>query len=224
MPKSAGRTARSVLLGPSQRRLEQMIHQRMEPGADKGEIDRRIWRLFGGRWCVMFTDLSGFSRHVARFGIIHFLQTIYASECLLLPIIERHVGLAMKFEGDSFLVVFPGPREAVPAAVEMQRAVRAYNRGLPPEEKVLLCVGIGYGQMLRVGDFDVFGAEVNAAAKLGEDVARSGEILVTKNVKQALGKMPGMAFSRLAKAPPGAEAAYRLEYGGHGLRRGKETR
>ena len=32
------------------------------------------------RWCVMATDLSGFSRGVAEYGIIHFLQTIFESE------------------------------------------------------------------------------------------------------------------------------------------------
>lgn len=208
----AKRTAatRSKLLGPSQRRLEQMIRQRMKPGVDKGGIDRQIWRLFGGKWCVMFTDLSGFSRHVARFGIIHFLQTIYASECLLQPVIDGHGGLALKFEGDSLLAVFPGPGEAAAAAAEMQRKVKAHNRGLPPEERVLLCVGLGYGPMLRVGDFDIFGAEVNAAAKLGEDMARSGEILVTGNVRKALGRTPGLRFARIAKAPPGAKAAYRM--------------
>lgn len=201
---------RSKLMGPSQRRLEQMIRQRMKPGVDKGRIDRQIWRLFGGKWCVMFTDLSGFSRHVARFGIIHFLQTIYASECLLQPIIENHGGLVMKFEGDSFLAVFGNPLGAARAAVEMQRAVKAYDRGLPPEERVLLCVGLGYGPMLRVGDFDIFGAEVNAAAKLGEDMARSGEILMTGNVRKALGRAPGLRFARIAKAPPGAKTAYRM--------------
>lgn len=212
MAGKAGRTARSILHGPSQRRLEQLIRQRMRPGADKRKIDRRIWKLFGGRWCVMFTDLSGFSRHVARFGIIHFLQTIYASECLLQPIIENHGGLVMKFEGDSFLAVFGNPLGAARAAVEMQRAVKAYNRGMPPEEKVLLCAGIGYGPMLRLADADIFGAEVNAAAKLGEDFAKSGEILVTGNVRKALGRAPGLRFARIAKAPPGAKAAYRMKW------------
>jgi class 3 adenylate cyclase len=54
----------------------------------------------------MFTDLSGFSRNVAKFGIIHFLQTIYESERLLIPIIEDHDGILLKAEGDSLLVIF----------------------------------------------------------------------------------------------------------------------
>ncbi len=210
MSVKAKRTTYSPLLGPSQRRLEQLIRQRMQPGAEKAMIDRRIWELFGGRWCVMFTDLSGFSRHVARYGIVHFLQNIYASECILGPIIERHGGLVLKFEGDSLLAVFRRPQRAARAALEMQAACRRYNQDRRPEDKVLLCLGIGYGPMLRVGDYDVFGAEVNAAAKLGEDMAKTGEILVTGGARKALGRMSGVRFTKLGKAPPGAKEAYRM--------------
>ena len=73
----------------SEDRLEKLIEERLKPGADKERIDRRIWDLFGESWCVMFTDLSGFSRGVAKFGIIHFLQTIHESERLLIPLIEE---------------------------------------------------------------------------------------------------------------------------------------
>ncbi len=210
MREKATSKARFRLLGSSPSSLERLIRQRMRPGSDKTGIDRRIWRQFGGQWCVMFTDLSGFSRHVARYGIIHFLQNIYASECLLQPVVKRHGGRILKFEGDSFLAIFPGPRGAALAAGEMQRQVKTYNQGRTPEDKVLLCVGLGYGPMLRVGDADVFGAEVNAAAKLGEDMAKCGQILVTGNVKKALGRLPGIKFARLRKAPPGAKTAYRM--------------
>lgn len=49
-------------------RFWQLIEQRTAPGADVAALDRRIWDLFGEEWAVMFTDLSGFSRHVADFG------------------------------------------------------------------------------------------------------------------------------------------------------------
>jgi len=63
----------------SQDRLEKLIEARLQPGADKEAIDRRIWDLFGEEWAIMYTDLAGFSRQVAEFGIIHFLQTIYGT-------------------------------------------------------------------------------------------------------------------------------------------------
>jgi len=160
-------------------RLENLLTERLTPDADKNAIDARIWDMFGEEWAVMFTDLSGFSRQVAEFGIIHFLQTIYESERIFCPCIDRYDGILLKMEGDSMLVIFRRASKAVECAVAMQRAARDYNRDQADTEKVLLCVGLGFGKMLRIGDHDVFGAEVNAASKLGEDSAKAWEILAT---------------------------------------------
>lgn len=46
----------------SEDRLYDLIAQRVEPNTNKAEIDQRIWDLFGEEWCVMMTDLAGFSR------------------------------------------------------------------------------------------------------------------------------------------------------------------
>ena len=97
---------KSILNTASEDRLEKLIQERLLPGADKEKIDKRIWDLFGEDWFVMFTDLSGFSRNVAKFGIIHFLQTIYESQRLLIPVIEENDGILLKIEGDSYLVIF----------------------------------------------------------------------------------------------------------------------
>lgn len=160
----------------------------------------------------MFTDLSGFSRGVAKFGIIHFLQTIYESERILIPIIEDHDGILLKVEGDSFLVIFRNVRKALQAAVHMQRVLKTYNADKVDEEKVLLCVGLGFGKMLRIGDTDVFGAEVNAASKLGEDTSKAWEILVTEAVKERAGAIPEIVFEEIDDIPPGAGRAYRALY------------
>src|SRR6202171_6439394 len=168
---------RRVSHSASEDRLEKLIAERLEPAANRDEIDRRIWDLFGEEWCVLSTDLAGFSRRVAEFGIIHFLQTIHESKRILVPVIESHDGILLKVEGDSFLVIYRNVQKALRAAVEMQRTAQRYNDSRRPEEDVLLCI--------RIGDADVFGAEVNAAAKLGEDIARPQEILVTGAVKEA---------------------------------------
>jgi adenylate cyclase len=202
---------RRVTQSASQQRLEQLIAQRLEKGADKAAIDKRVWDLLGETWAVMYTDLSGFSRRVAEFGIIQFLQTIYESLRLFIPCIEAHDGILLKAEADSLLLIFRRPELAMGCAVAMQRATRDYNRDVLPEEHVLLCVGLGYGEMLRIGDEDVFGAEVNAASKLGEDTARATDILVTENFRAHLPEL-GLRFERLEVAPSGAAAAYRTLY------------
>jgi len=193
-------------------RLEKLIAERLKPGSDKDLIDKRIWDLFGEDWCVMFSDLSGFSRGVEKFGIIHFLQTIYESERLLIPVIDRHDGILLKVEGDSFMVIFRNVTKAISASIEMQKTLKVYNEGKNDEEQVLLCLGLGFGKTLKIGDSDVFGAEVNAASKLGEDKAKAWEILVTNSVKEQAQGMSDIEFEAIEYCPPGARGAYKVIY------------
>jgi adenylate cyclase len=196
----------------SEDRLQKLIADRLIPGADKEKIDKRIWDLFGEDWAVMFTDLSGFSRKVAKFGIIHFLQTIFESERLLIPVIEAHDGILLKEEGDSLLVIFRNARKALDCSVAMQRVLEKYNSDKADEDKVLLCVGVGYGKVLRIGDLDVFGQEVNASSKLGEDTAKAGEIIVTQAVRDLLAGEAKVEFRPLEELPSGVEAAFKVLY------------
>jgi class 3 adenylate cyclase len=194
----------------SEDRLEKLIEERIKPNADKKAVDERIWDLFGEEWAIMFTDLSGFSRQVAEFGIIHFLQTIQESKKMLVPCIDDHDGILLKMEGDSMLVIFKNPHKALDCAIAMQRATVDYNKMRPDTEKVLLCIGLGKGRILRIGDSDVYGAEVNAASKLGEDTAKSGDILVTGSIMKSIGS--AFKFMPIDAIPPGADSAFKLIY------------
>jgi adenylate cyclase len=200
---------RMVSSGASEDRLERLIEERLHPGADKQAIDRRIWDLFGEEWAVLYTDLSGFSRNTAEFGIIHFLQVIHESRKVFIPVIERYDGILLKTEGDSMLIIFRNPARALECAVAMQAACRAYDENRIDSEKLLLCVGIGLGKVLRISDSDVFGAEVNAACKLGEDIAKAWDILVTDPVRTAVS---GRTFEKIDQCPAGTSGAYRLVY------------
>ena len=203
---------RSIVQSASEDRLQKLIEERLRDGADKESIDRRIWDLFGEEWCIMATDLSGFSRGVAKFGIIHFLQTIFESERILVPVVESHDGILLKVEGDSFFCIFRNPQKALLASIEMQRTVSRYNESKDPEEHVLLGVGLGFGRVLRIGDADVFGNEVNSACILGESTARAHEILLTNAVREAIGNVEGVTFEEITDVPPGAMKAFRARY------------
>lgn len=193
-------------------RLWDLIARRAERGADTQAIDRRIWDLFGERWAIVFTDLAGFSRRVEEFGIIHFLQIIYEHKQLLLPVVEEHDGVLVKTEGDSMLLLFRTPRRALDCCVCMRKACENVNGRRTPEEQILLCSGIGFGELLRIGDQDVWGREVNAAAKLGEDRARAGEILVTAAARDEILRHDarGLKLEALSEPVAGTEASYRL--------------
>jgi class 3 adenylate cyclase len=196
----------------SQARLWALIEERCQPGADVAELDRRVWDLFGERWAVMFTDLSGFSRRVAEFGILHFLQVIHEQRKMLLPIVERHDGLLIKEEGDSLLILFRRVERALDCGLAMQRACRLVNERRKPEEQILLCLGIGYGDILRIADQDAWGREVNTASKLGEDTAEAGEILVSAAAQEALATRRDVTFEGIGATSLGPEQNYRVLY------------
>lgn len=196
----------------SEVRLWNLVEERTQPGADVEQIDQRIWDLFGETWAVVFTDLSGFSRHVAEFGIIHFLQIIFEQKRLLLPIAAKNDGILIKVEADSLLIIFKRAASALRCAIEMEHACQTYNRARPREETVLLCVGIGFGRILRIGDTDVYGQEVNAASKLGEDTAQANEILVTAAVRAAASDVTEVTYAPLGISVPGSEENFRVVY------------
>ncbi len=158
----------------------------------------------------MFTDLAGFSRNVEEFGIIHFLQIIYESKRLFLPIIDKYDGILIKMDGDSMLIIFRNPFKALRAAIEMQKSTFEYNKNKIDEEKVHLCVGLGYGDILKIGDEDIFGAEVNAASKLGEDIAKKGEIVCTYNFIDTVNKLTNIDFEEISESIPGTPKAYKI--------------
>ena len=203
---------KSVITSASEERLEALIQERLKPNANKNLVDQRIWDLFGEDWAIMFTDLSGFSRNVAKFGIIHFLQTISEAERMLIPVIEDHDGILLKTEGDSFLVIFRNVKKAVQCSVTMQHTLEGYNTNKSAEEQVLLCVGLGYGKVLRIGDTEVYGFEVNSASKLGEDLAEAKEILATEAVMKALEKDQTIKFEKIDKVASGLSGAFRVVY------------
>lgn len=199
------------LLKTSEDRLWSLIEERAR-AKDPAAVDQRIWDLFGETWAVMFTDLSGFSRQVQTFGILHFLQIIHEHKKVLAPVISGHDGILIKTEADSLLVIFRRPASAVKCAVKMQRVLEELNKNRAPDVQVLLCVGIGHGPILRIGDKDVYGQQVNAASKLGEDTAKAREVLVTKAAMESAGEIPGLKYERLDVAVAGSDENYRLVY------------
>jgi adenylate cyclase len=181
-------------LSPSEKRLFALIEERLQPGADIRAIDAKIEGLFSEDWAVLITDMSGFSRRTARYGIIHFLTMIHTLRQLAEPLLHEHDGLLLKVVADSFFVIFRSPASALSFCLALRQATAGYNQNKTVDEQIHVCQGLGFGRILRIGDSDVFGHEVNLAARLGEDVAHAGEILLTERAKQELTQTPGVSF------------------------------
>lgn len=144
-------------------------------------IDRRIEASGLEEWTVLMADASGFTRRTREYGILQFLAVMTQCQEKLMPVIRRHRGICISHGADNILAVFRSPEDAVRGAVAMQRWLRRRNRGLPDRERFNICIGIDVGPVIRLTD-NLYGATVNAAAKIGEDLAGKDEILVTRDV------------------------------------------
>jgi len=149
--------------------------------AGRHEIEEELWHDYGAERVVFVLDMAGFSLLTRKYGIIHYLSMVRRMQLTAEPIIETYNGTLVKFEADNCFATFPDTLSAIHAAIAMQLAFDASNLLTSDDFDVHISCGIDQGKILLVGTDDCFGDPVNRACKLGEDVATSGEILVTKD-------------------------------------------
>lgn len=182
--------------------LAALLAARRKPDADQALLDAQIFTRFGQTKAVMFTDLVGFSRRVEEFGILHFLQLIQESEALFLPLIAKQNGVCLKREGDSLMVLFDRAKDALDAACALVQATQNLNLGRSAADRIEVCIGLGHGELLVIDGKEAWGAEVNAASKLGEEVAQGGDVLATESFRLALPDAPFAEYGVLFGTRP----------------------
>lgn len=166
--------------------LRQLLSQRNQTPSNAAAIDAAIAQAFVRDVAILVLDMCGFSRITQSHGIIHFLAMIHQMEHAACPAITGNGGEVIKQEADNLFAVFSTPEQALDAALDTLRALDAMNAVLPPERTLNVSAGIGFGPTLVIANEDLFGAEMNCACKLGEDIAVAGEILLTGAAYAAL--------------------------------------
>lgn len=178
--------------------LQRLLAERNEHPERLAAIDREIWETFGETRAVWVLDMCGFSRLTQRYGITHFLAMIQRLHGVVRPVVAAHGGHVVKTEADNVFATFPDVEGAVFAARSVQDRLAAANAYLPEDWDLHASIGIGWGEVLLVGDHDFYGSELNLASKLGEDVAGPGETYLTAAAHERLEAASGMrlAFDR----------------------------
>jgi class 3 adenylate cyclase len=195
------------------RALERLLRERNEHPERLAEIDRAIHDRFGETLGVLVFDMCRFSRLTLRYGIIHFMAMIQRLHQTAEPIIEASGGRIVKKEADDIFCVFPDAPQAVAAAEALNRQLAVMNAVLPEDWELHVSAGIGYGEILLVGEDDLYGSEVNVASKLGEDVAAEGEILLTEAAFGRLSERRGEFVRREVEVSGLPVTHYALERG-----------
>ncbi|PIV55867.1 hypothetical protein COY52_01775 [Candidatus Desantisbacteria bacterium CG_4_10_14_0_8_um_filter_48_22] len=124
---------------------------------------------------IVFTDIQNSTELWVRFGD-SFMPVLEAHNQILHDALKEHDGIEVKFEGDSYILAFTRPRDAVRFAVKFQLALNEYEW---PEHigKVLVRIGIHTGEPLVIGS-EYFGPCINKAKRV-QEAAHGGQILIS---------------------------------------------
>lgn len=147
------------------------------------EAAREAHRRFGTTAAIVVVDFTGMVKRTDARGIVYALgRARQAAAALDLS------GTRVKRVADTIFAVYDSPLRALVDALDAHRRLR---EALPhDDDPIHACIGVGYGEMLLIPGQDCFGAEVNRAFVLGEDVARGGETLVTEAFLRGMHALP----------------------------------
>ena len=172
--------------GKRTRRLLSFLRRRAEAeAARRPEMDCRNFPDLFRKRAIVFTDTADFTVRTAKDGILHFLMIFERFVEQADKVAARTGGDMVKVEADSLLLRYDDVRAACAGVDAIESLLDRMNRKLPANERLRFSYGVGYGDVLDL-DQDVFGLEVNLASKIGEDLARPGEALLTPSASAAL--------------------------------------
>lgn len=125
---------------------------------------------------MMITDIVGYTVLTQRDETLA-LALLEAHHALCRAQFAAHHGTEIKTLGDGFLVAFSDPVHAVQCAIDIQQALQEFNQTKPPEQRIMLRIGIHWDHVVfREGD--VFGNGVNVAARL-EALCEAGGVCLS---------------------------------------------
>jgi class 3 adenylate cyclase/pimeloyl-ACP methyl ester carboxylesterase len=122
---------------------------------------------------VLFTDIVGSTERAAELGDQRWRDVLDAHDRLVERQLARYRGTLVKSTGDGVFATFDGPARAITCAVALRDGLRSMG--------VEIRTGLHCGEIERRGP-DVSGLAVHIAARV-QGVARPGEVLVTRTVK-----------------------------------------
>lgn len=144
---------------------------------------------------ILSMDMTGFTTTAIHRGEINSLLRILDAQKVAIPVLEDFGAELIRCFADDIVALFDDPNTAVDAALETHERVRLFNQSeLASEHPTLCCAGIGYGMVFRIGPNLAQGDEMNRASKLGEDIARANETLITERVFDAVSGRDDLRF------------------------------
>lgn len=144
---------------------------------------------------ILSMDMTGFTATAMHTGEIESLLRIVDAQKVCIPVLKEFNSLLIRCFADDVVALFEDPNAALDAAFEVHRRIRLFNRSeLASDYATECCAGIGFGRVFAIGPNLAQGDEMNKASKLGEDIARARETLVTERAYAALSGRDDVVF------------------------------
>ena len=157
---------------------------------------------------MLVLDSTGFSRTTRKKGIVYYLTIIARMRQIGRRIFAGHDVIGFRAEADNLFAEFSTVQQALFAAFDMHRYFKENELMLADDEPFQVCIGIGFGRLLKSRGEGVFGDEMNLASKLGEDTAEGGQTLITERAYLALPSREGLVSHRRFITISGVELPY----------------
>jgi hypothetical protein len=147
------------------------------------------------RRAILALDLTGFTLSAINIGELESLLRILDAQRVCIPVLKEFGAELIRCFADDMVAIFETPDTALDAAFELHRRVARFcDSDLASEHPTRCCVGIGYGEVFAIGPNLAQGDEMNRASKLGEDIARANETLLTERAFEAVKQRTDVQF------------------------------
>jgi YVTN family beta-propeller protein len=134
--------------------------------------------LPSGTVTFLFTDIEGSTQLVKRLGPVY-AEVLADHQRVIRAAVSAHGGREVDTQGDSFFVAFRRAKDAVGAAVAIQRDLAAHP--WPDDARVQVRIGLHTGEP-HVGEDRYVGMGVNKAARIGA-AGHGGQVLLSRTTQ-----------------------------------------
>ncbi len=150
------------------------------------------------RRAILSLDMTGLTSSAMVIGEIESLLRIVDAQRVCIPVLRDFKADLIRCFADDLVALFETPGDALDAAFEIHRRIDDFSQSaLASEHPTRCCVGIGYGDVFAIGPNLAQGDEMNRASKLGEDIARASETLLTERSHEALKSRVDVQFEKV---------------------------
>jgi class 3 adenylate cyclase len=140
----------------------------------------------------LIADIRGYTRFTEEYGDEAAARLAAKFKDIIQEIVDTRTGRVVEIRGDEALTVFESARQAIRAAMDMERV---FGEETDADLDLPLRVGIGIdsGEAVDMGDGSYRGGALNIAARLCA-LAHGDEVLVSEGTTRLAGRLGGLRY------------------------------